>query len=278
MKISRSHSRILKSGLLVIALLVMSLPAISCGSESVDVEAESQAMNEFTLRLSMADGNDVITDDVVSEVIDVISRRLDPVNSGTCEVVADGEDRIKVRVPVDRDVDAVSYLVTHHGADLKFIDMGSESVPEGSEIRMIDPETGAEINGSEIPEGIMGITADHVILTGEDFENAAMTLDQMGHPQIEFEFKPEGRDLFGRHTSTHVGMYLAIVLDNRVISCPVIREPIIQGRGVISGNFMRQEAEELSLMLNSGKLPVSVEIESVRNTGGTDESVEPSEG
>jgi len=146
----------------------------------------------------------------------------------------------------------------------KILAIGDQRQSFGTPVQVFDPMggMGQEPTESQEPEqiGVTDITTDQIILTGEDFADASLTFDQLGQAQIAFQFKPEGRESFGRHTSGHVGEYLAIALDNRIISCPVINEPILHGRGVISGNFSYQEAQDLVIKLDSGRLPVPLEV------------------
>ncbi len=116
----------------------------------------------------------------------------------------------------------------------------------------------------------MDITTDQVLWTGEDFKNAEVGFDPLtSAPKIDFEFKPEAREAFGRYTARNVGKFLAIALDDRIISCPVIRSPILGGRGEISGNFTQEQVVDLVIKLDSGRLPVPLEIIENRTVGPT---------
>jgi len=124
---------------------------------------------------------------------------------------------------------------------------------------------------AEMEEGPawVDVTTDKIILTGDDFADADVTFGQLGQPIISFQFKASGREIFGQHTARNVQKYLAIALDNEIISCPIIREPILQGRGIIEGSFSLQQAEELVVKLDSGRLPVPLNIIENRTVGPT---------
>src|SRR5439155_27195134 len=80
-------------------------------------------------------------------------------------------------------------------------------------------------------------------------------------PVVNFHFNAEGGRVFANFTTKNVGEYLAIVLDNAIISAPVIREPITEGHGQISGGFKTiTEARNLAALLNSGSLPVPLKV------------------
>ena len=147
-----------------------------------------------------------------------------------------------------------------------------EEIPEiGTIVEIVDPFGGGAPGA--IPEGRMDINTNRIILTGDDFKDASVGWDpNTNQPQIDFTFKSGDRDynpaqVFGRHTSRNVGKYLAIALDDIVISCPVIRTAILGGRGVISGDFTLEEVTEMVVKLDSGRLPVPLQIIENRTVG-----------
>ena len=105
-------------------------------------------------------------------------------------------------------------------------------------------------------------------ITGRHLKNARRSTDNNGAPAVGFFLNAEGADLFSKATSEHVGELLAIALDKRVSSAPVINERI-GAEGIIHGRFTVQEAEDLSLLLRSGALPASVRVLEERNVGAS---------
>ncbi|MBD3372177.1 MAG: protein translocase subunit SecD [Candidatus Coatesbacteria bacterium] len=97
------------------------------------------------------------------------------------------------------------------------------------------------------------------IIKGEDLTNAYLDRDQYGKPSVSFEFNYSGSEDFAQITRNNVGGFLAIVLDDKVISSPYIREEI-NGRGQITGDFSAQEAGDLAIKLRAGALPVPLKI------------------
>ena len=107
-----------------------------------------------------------------------------------------------------------------------------------------------------------------VIVSGDRLENAGSGFDQRtGEPIVNFRFDSRGAKEFGDATKANVGKPFAIVLDNTVISAPVIREPILGGSGQISGNFTLQTANDLSILLNAGALPAALSVIEERTVG-----------
>jgi preprotein translocase subunit SecD len=94
-------------------------------------------------------------------------------------------------------------------------------------------------------------------VTGRDLSNATVGHGQFGQPNVEFTLTPTGSVAFGNLTGQNVGNGLAIVLDGRVVSAPVIKSKITD-RGQIEGNFSQQEVQDLVLVLRSGALPASI--------------------
>jgi preprotein translocase subunit SecD len=104
------------------------------------------------------------------------------------------------------------------------------------------------------------------VVTGRDLRNARRSQDQYGQPAVEFTLNPDGAKKFGAYTSAHIGDRMAIVLDNKVRSAPVIRGHITD-QGIIEGNFSVQGAEDLALVLRAGALPASITYLEERTVG-----------
>ncbi len=105
-------------------------------------------------------------------------------------------------------------------------------------------------------------------ILGDQLNDAQITIYQ-GIPQVNFKFNNEGTRKFGEITSKNIGKQLAIILDNKVISAPVIREPIMGGSGVISGSYTTETANDLALLLRAGSLPAPISIIEERTVGPT---------
>ena len=107
-----------------------------------------------------------------------------------------------------------------------------------------------------------------VLVSGEDLTDAQPGFDQRnGEPIVTFRFNNNGARRFAQVTQENVGRPFAIVLDNEVISAPVIREPILGGSGQISGSFTVQGANDLAILLRAGALPAPLTIIEERTVG-----------
>ena len=115
-------------------------------------------------------------------------------------------------------------------------------------------------------------------LTGKDLKDARAQIDQAKQNLVSLEFSDQGGKVFGELTSKNVGKHIAILLDKQVLTNPVVNEPILGGKAVITGNKTIEEAERLAILLRSGSLPVKVEVLETRTVGPTlgDDSKEKS--
>jgi preprotein translocase subunit SecD len=111
------------------------------------------------------------------------------------------------------------------------------------------------------------------LMTGRHLRNADVSTDEMGHVVIAFELTDEGTQIFREYTLKHVGDVVAIVLDKRVLSAPVIRQAITTGQGIISsgqpGGFPLEEARKLAIQMKYGALPVPLKVVENRTVGPT---------
>jgi len=107
------------------------------------------------------------------------------------------------------------------------------------------------------------------LLTGADLADARAVFDQFGRPQVALTFTPEGAKKFEEVTRANVGKRLAIVLDGKVYTAPVIRQAITGGQAVIEGLSGLEEASEIALVLRSGSLPVPLKVAEIRAIGPT---------
>jgi preprotein translocase subunit SecD len=136
------------------------------------------------------------------------------------------------------------------------------SVPSDSEVVPGDREG---LDGTVIGTDFY-LLKKAAIISGQELRSARRSQDQFGQPVVNFATQPHAADKFGQYTGSHIGTRMAIVLDNRVISAPVI-ESRIPGEGRITGNFTIEEAEDLALKLRAGALPATITYLEERTVG-----------
>ncbi|KKS95593.1 MAG: protein-export membrane protein SecD, preprotein translocase subunit SecD [Microgenomates group bacterium GW2011_GWC1_43_13] len=125
----------------------------------------------------------------------------------------------------------------------------------------------------EVP-GVNGTTPSATLvatnLTGADLQSAQVVFDsQTGKPAISLQFTTEGGEKFAEITGRNVGKQLPIVLDNQIISAPVVEGQITGGNAQITGNFSIDEAKQLAIQLNAGALPIPVTLVQETTIGAT---------
>jgi preprotein translocase subunit SecD len=105
------------------------------------------------------------------------------------------------------------------------------------------------------------------VVSGEDLVDAQPAFDQNGRPAVNFRFNPSGARKFGDYTAQNIGQPFAIVLDDEVISAPVIQSAIPGGSGIITGNFSVEESTDLAVLLRAGALPAELTFLEERTIG-----------
>ena len=146
--------------------------------------------------------------------------------------------------------------------DFRLVDM-SETAQQAAETR---PPPDSEILDGE--GGAKFLIEKRVMVSDADLTDAQPGFDQRtSEPIVSFKFNSSGARKFAEATQANVGKPFAIVLDNKVIEAPVIREPILGGSGQISGRFTVQQVNDLSILLRAGALPAPLTIIEERTVG-----------
>ena len=206
------------------------------------------------------------TRSAVQQSIEIVRRRIDELGTTEPLIQRQGEDRILVQVPgLDDPARLKALLGQTAKLNFRLVD-DSMSAQEAMQTR---PPVGTEV--LELVEGESRqpiLIERRVMVSGEQLVDAQPGFSQQtNEPIVTFRFDAAGARRFGEVTRQNVGKPFAIVLDNEVISAPVIREPILGGSGQISGNFTVQEANDLAILLRAGALPAPLEILEERTVG-----------
>ncbi|GBE43426.1 MAG TPA: protein translocase subunit SecD [Rhizobiales bacterium] len=200
--------------------------------------------------------------------IETVRRRIDAFGTTEPTIQRQGRGRILVQVPGIKDVSRLKALVGETGKlEFRLVDTTS-SVQQAQQSGR--PPPGTELVASEDGFSSAYLLKSRAIVTGESLVDAQPGFDQRtNEPVVTFRFDTAGARRFGRVTQSNVGRPFAIVLDNKVISAPVIREPILGGTGQISGSFTVQQANDMSVLLRSGALPAKLTILEERTVGAS---------
>lgn len=200
---------------------------------------------------------------LVAQSMEVIRNRVDEVGTTEPTIQRQGTNRVLVQVPGFEDSGRLKELISRT-ARLTF--------------HLVHPSmSAAQAEAQGIPSGYMILPSqdggsellnETVELGGESLTNAQPGFDQQtGQAVVSFTFDTRGAITFGEITSKNVGKRFAIVLDNQVITAPVINSPITGGSGQISGNFTAQSANDLAVLLRAGALPASLDVVEERSVG-----------
>ncbi len=202
----------------------------------------------------------------IEQSIEIVRRRIDETGVREPTIQRQGEDRILVQLPGIDDPERVKRLLgktaklSFHLVDERQAPSGAGRVPPGSILLPSHDEVGSDGRPR------MYMLKKRVMISGDTLADSQATF-QDNQPVVSFRFDTLGGKKFGKATTENVGKLFAIVLDNKVISAPVIREPILGGSGVISGRFTVQAAQDLSLLLRAGALPAPLIILEERSVG-----------
>lgn len=184
------------------------------------------------------EGDQIIDDEAMNRLIEVLDRRINGIGVAESIVQKSGQNRVIVELPGITNTEEAVNLI------------GKTALLE---FRLMNED------------GTLGET----LLTGEALESAAVSYDNLGRPQIQFEMNQEGAVKFAQITRENTGRQLAITLDGEVQTAPQINGEIPSGNGVITGSYTVEEAQATATLLNAGALPVKAEIIETRSVGAS---------
>ena len=192
----------------------------------------------------------------LDQALEIVRRRIDEVGTNEPNILRRGSDRIIVELPgLDDPMRIKSLLGKTANLTFRFVVQNDEP-SFGSEKLLFE-------DGSE-----EAIVSKRIIISGENLLDAKPKMDnQSNQTVVQFTLDRVGAKRFGKATLSGVGKRLAIVLDGEIISAPVVRDAIVGGSGIISGDFTFQSATDLALLLRSGALPAPLNIIEERTVG-----------
>ena len=229
------------------------------GVGSSDIEVSGQG-DVLTVRLSAAERQ--ATDDrTIRQSLEIIRRRVDEVGTREPTIQRQGENRILIQVPG-----------IGSAAELKAL-LGTTARLTFNPVvgRTSDPDAPVEGRNILLPSmdepGTYYILEPTPVVSGEELVDAQPSFDQNGQPAVSFRFNPSGARKFGDYTAENIGSPFAIVLDDEVISAPVIQSHIAGGSGIITGRFTVEDSTQLAVLLRAGALPADLAFLEERTIG-----------
>ncbi|PZX17594.1 preprotein translocase subunit SecD [Palleronia aestuarii] len=229
----------------------------SAGSNDIDVAGSGA---ELTIQLSEAE-REAVDDRTIRQSLEIIRRRVDEVGTREPTIQRQGADRILIQVPGIGSAEELKSLIGTT-AQLTFNAVVSRTTDGNA-----NPGTGNMILPMMDDPNQFMILERTPVVTGEELTDSQPEFDQNGRPAVTFRFNPSGARAFGDYTADNIGSPFAIVLDEEVISAPVIQSYIGGGSGIITGNFTVEESTELAVLLRAGALPAELTFLEERTIG-----------
>ncbi len=229
------------------------------GVGATDIEARAEG---DTIIVQLSEAEKLASDDrTVRQALEIIRRRIDEVGTREPTIQRQGADRILIQVPGIGSAGELKEIIGTT-AQLTFNPVaGRGSDPDAV------PAVGQKVVPSIDEDGVYYTLDAAPVVTGEELVDAQPSFDQNGRPAVSFRFNTSGARKFGDYTLENVGAPFAIVLDDEVISAPVIQSHIPGGSGIITGNFTVEESTNLAVLLRAGALPAGMEFLEERTIG-----------
>ncbi len=229
------------------------------GVGATDIEARAEG-NTIVVQLSEAEK--LASDDrTVRQSLEIIRRRIDEVGTREPTIQRQGADRILIQVPGIGSAGELKEIIGTT-AQLTFNPVAGR----GTDPDAI-PGVGEKLVPSIDEDGVYYTLDAAPVVTGEELVDAQPSFDQNGRPAVSFRFNTSGARKFGDYTLENIGAPFAIVLDDEVISAPVIQSHIPGGSGIITGNFTVEESTNLAVLLRAGALPAGLDFLEERTIG-----------
>ncbi len=237
-------------------------PVVSLtGVGSTDLVVTRAGPDEIVVALSEEEQR--ATDDrTVQQSLEIVRRRIDEVGTREPTIQRQGSDRILIQVPGIgsaaelKEIIGTTARLTFHPVISRTTD---GQAPAGEERTLVVPALDEE--------GVSYVLEPTPVVSGEELTNAQPSFDQNGRPAVSFTFNSSGARRFGDYTAENIGSPFAIVLDNEVISAPVIQDHIPGGSGIITGTFSVEESTQLAVLLRAGALPAELTFLEERTVG-----------
>lgn len=227
------------------------------------VEVASTSEGNMTLRLNEAAVRER-KKSALAQSIEIVRRRVDETGTAEPFIQQQGDDRILVQLPGLDDPTRIKNLLNKTAKlYFRFVDTSIAAEP-GKHVPGVDILPSLEEHDGR---PMYYAVKKQVIISGENLIDAQPGFDQYNRPNVAFTFDSLGSKKFGDATRSNVGKLFAIVLDDKVISAPRISEPILGGKGNITGSFTVQEAQDLALLMRAGALPAPLNVIEERTVG-----------
>lgn len=228
--------------------------------DSVDISSDGDVVS---LHYTEKQKKEMI-DDALARSIEIVRRRIDALGTKEPSIQTQGGKYILVQLPGVDNPEHIKELIGQT-AKMTFHLVNESVSPE--QIAAGRAPSGTDLLPYMESPGQVVPVYSRVEVSGESLKDSQADFDQNSMPVVTTVFDSTGARRFAKLTTEHVNERFAIVLDGKVLSAPVIREPIPGGRGQISGGFTLQGAKDLAVLLRSGALPAPLQVIEERTVG-----------
>lgn len=227
------------------------------GANDIDVTSDGDV-----IIVTLSDAERLASDErTVQQSLEIVRRRIDEVGTREPTIQRQGAQRILIQVPGIGSAAELKEIIGTT-AQLTFNPVVSRT-SDASQA----PGVGNKLVPSLDEEGLYYVIEAAPVVTGEDLVDAQPAFDQNGSPAVSFRFNTSGARSFGDYTADNIGSPFAIVLDDEVVSAPVIQSHIPGGSGIITGRFGVEESTNLAVLLRAGALPAELTFLEERTIG-----------
>ncbi|MDR0753462.1 MAG: protein translocase subunit SecD [Holosporaceae bacterium] len=231
---------------------------------SIDSDMKVEITGVHVVMTPSADAVQKRQFDAVERSIEIVRKRVDETGTREANVQRQGNNRILLQIPGLQDPSHVKELLGRTAKmTFRLVD---ESAPELQDRRKaVAPAGSVYLRSAE--SGKFIAVKRQILVGGETLKDAGVGYDEYNRPEVSFKFNELGAKKFEDATRDNIGKRFAIVLDNEIISAPVIQTPITGGSGRITGEFSVERAKDLALLLRAGALPAPLIVIEEKTVG-----------
>ncbi len=251
LRVRLNDPEVMPQALEIVRGLAQPVPTLT-GAGATDIEVRGA---DGILTVTFSEAEKQATDErTMQQSLEIIRRRIDEVGTREPTIQRQGAQRILIQVPgLASSAELIAIIGTT--AQLTFNPVVSRGTDGNA-----NPGIGNKVVPSIDEPGAFYTLESAAVVTGEELVDAQPSFDQNGRPAVTFRFNTTGARKFGDYTAENIGSPFAIVLDDEVISAPVIQSHIPGGSGIITGNFTVEESTNLAILLRAGALPAELDI------------------
>ena len=253
--------------ILIIGIVALSLWSLYPPKEKIHLGLDLLGGMDLLLAVDTAKlPPNISENDAVDQALTIIRNRIDQFGVNEPLIQKQGRNWIAIQLPGIKDPQrAIDIIGKTALLEFKLVDEKGdpEAIQENTSTLGLTKQVLYD------KEGKVFVVKREALMTGAGVTKALVQMDEYGRPSVGIEFNSEGGKQFAKVTRRYVGERIAIILDSKVQSAPVVQQEITGGKAVITGKFTIEEANDLSTVLKAGALPAPVTIIQQRQVGPT---------